>query len=225
MRLLRSTRSIPEASIRNTLSELLQDLNEAYSRLLHDISKGFPARALLALKWIVLTLRPIFIEELVEVCALKADSHSELESESSRLQGYHSFELLQHQIIVEPPLPIESLSNSIRACTHIITLAHVSLVEYLTLENKDLTAEHPFRFGAMDGHGNIAKSCISLIFHFNKPNATVAKYPLLRYAWFHWEEQFDGTAIGFCPCDRIRTTALELHKQLQQLSCGDQIVL
>jgi hypothetical protein len=180
MRLLRSMRSIPEASIRNTLSELPQDLNEAYCRLLNDISKDFPARALLALKWIVLALRPIFIEELVEVCVLKADSHPESESGSSRLQGYNSFELLQDLIIIEPPLPIDSLSSSVRERTHIIALAHVSVVEYLMLENKDSTAEHSFRFGAMDGQGDIARSCISFIFHFNKLNLTAAKCTLLN---------------------------------------------
>jgi hypothetical protein len=192
-------RPIIEVSIRKSHSEPPQDLNETYRRLLHDIDKDFFRKSTTSAEWTVLELRPLFIEELVEACAFKAGRRPELESESSRLQGYHFFKLLQDLMIVETPLPIGSLSESVRERTHIITLARVSLVEYLTLENRDTTANHPFRFRAMYEHCDIARSCISFIFHFDKPNATVANYPLLRYAWLHCEKRVNGTTIEFRP--------------------------
>jgi hypothetical protein len=221
MRLLRSLRPITEASIRRSLSELPKDLNETYRRLLNGISKEFSERALMALKWIVLAPRPLFIEELVEACAFRPGPHPDLQSVDSRLQGYNFFELLQDLIIIEPPLAMDTLSNSLPTGTHIITLAHVSLVEYLTREDGDTTAEHPFRFRPMDGHCHIARSCMCFIYHFNTPNATMEKHPLLRYAWFQWEKHVTGTTIGFRARDRIRTTALKLYKQIRQLSSGD----
>lgn len=218
MRLLRSLKVITKYTIEKVLAELPKDLNETYRRIFDSIDKNLVPKALLALKWIVLAKRPLFIEELVEICAFRAAPFPELEPESIRLQAYNLFELLQDLVIIEPHLDLEEVGTHVKKCTHSVTLAHVSLIEYLIEPAGGSTGNHPFQFLPTDGHHLIARSCLSYLFHFNTPNTQKETYFLLEYAWYNWEKHVVTTTVTTEEQGRVRRKALILFDQLIKLA-------
>jgi hypothetical protein len=71
----------------NLLSTLPKDLDETYEKIFRNIQQSLAQKALLALKWITLARRPLFIEELSEACVLEASSIPTLEPETTRLKA------------------------------------------------------------------------------------------------------------------------------------------
>jgi hypothetical protein len=218
MRLLLSMKVVTPDTIRRTLSKLPRDLNETYRRIFEGIDDDLCEKALLALKWIVLAPRLQFIEELVEACAFRAGSLPDLQSETSRSQAYNLFELLQDLIIIEPNIPADSYSHSVKYGTHVVTLAHFSLTEYLTRPLEVTVGAQTFHFQVSDGHILIARSCLSFLFHFNMPGIGAGKHPLLPYTWNHWEKHIPIATPESSQCSRIRTDALRFYKHIQILA-------
>jgi hypothetical protein len=211
---------VTEKSIRDALSALPKDLNDTYRQLFNSIEETFSSRAVLALKWIVLTVRSLFLEELVEACAFQAAATPQLESESSRLQVHHLLELLKDLIVIEPPLDSESAIGGIKKGVYTVSLAHISLTEYLIDPTPDITSQHLFRFSPDEGHRILASSCLSYVFHFNTVHAGGTTYDLLEYAWYHWEKHIVTATMKAHERGRIRTRALNLMDQLMGLVNG-----
>lgn len=189
MRLLRSTRVITQDSINRLLGGLPDSLTETYRRILESIPSEHAATALLALKWIILAKRSLFIEEVVEACAFRPASSLQMESDTTRLRAYNIFELLQDLVVIEPHIDPELPEGTLRRRTHVVSIAHVSLIEYLT-ESVERQIAHPFRFSPGDGHKQIAIACICYLFHLNTPDSSCddGMHALLQYAWYNWEK-------------------------------------
>jgi hypothetical protein len=224
MRLLQSMKVPSGERIRQALSALPKDLNETYRRLFDNIDEELSERALLALKWIVLATRPLFIEELVEACAFRAGPLPALESESSRLEAYNIFELLQDLIVIEPALVIGATSDDIEPGTHVVTLAHNSLAEYLTDPTANTSGSQPFRIQLEAGHRDLARHCLSFLFHYNTHGSRVREHPLLQYAWFHWEKHIPSDTNVSSQLNASRTRGLSLYNQFLQMASGAQHV-
>jgi hypothetical protein len=224
MRLLQSIKVPTGERILQALSALPKDLNETYRRLFEDIDEELAERALLALKWIVLAPRPLFIEELVEACAFRAGPIPDLEPESTRLQAYNIFELLQDLVIIEPALVTGAMSDGIEHGTHVVTLAHISLTEYLTDPAANTSGRQPFRIQLEAGHRGLARHCLSFLFHYNMHDSGVREHPLLQYAWFHWEKHIPSDTNVSSQRNACRTRGLSLYNQFLQMASGAQHV-
>src|ERR1700733_15406992 len=62
-------RIVNDGSVRALLEDVPDTLDATYARILLEVPHYFQNEALSALKWLVLACRPLFIEELQEVCA------------------------------------------------------------------------------------------------------------------------------------------------------------
>lgn len=215
MRPLRSLRVITNTAIHQILKNLPRDLNETYNRIFSSVDESLISKASLALKWIALAKRPLFIEELVEACAFEVCSFPHFEPDSERLDSYNVFELLQDLVIIKPHLRFENADTRVSPRTHTITLAHVSLIEYLISQPSSVRSNHIPGFTLEEGHSCIARNCLSYLFHFNiVPTRQEDERVLLEYAWYNWEKHVvaPGTAEDQ---GRVRRKAMELYQSLK----------
>ena len=121
-----------QMTIEAVISKLSTDLNETYARILSQIDECLLFQASTALKWLVLSARPLFIEELVEASAVHWERTPVLDQEDYRLKPYNVVEMLFEIITIEPPV---SESMQISNGMHRVTLAHFSVQEFLTSKN------------------------------------------------------------------------------------------
>ncbi|PSN60755.1 hypothetical protein BS50DRAFT_578933 [Corynespora cassiicola Philippines] len=212
---LQSSRISNEAYYYRSLESLPQDLHETYNRVLSNIDHTLISKAILALKWIAFAKRPLFIEELVEVCAFEVGSSVSLESELERFSPYNMFELLQDLIIIQPRINFESPDTRLDRRTHTVTLIHISLVEYLIGQSSDVRKSLIFGFTVEEGHSCIARHCLSYLFHFNTIRMEQNdNRMLLEYAWYNWEKHISNTSAIDNP-SRIRQKAVILFELLK----------
>lgn len=215
MRLLRALRVKTDGTIEHALSTLPMDLNETYERIFSSIDRSLASKALLALKWIVLAKRPLFIEEVVEVCAFKAGRLPSLETDSKRLQAYNLFELLQDLVVIEPHLDIEESGTRAMAHVHTVTLAHFSLSEYLSPAEGVPNSNRIFQISPSEDHALIAKSCLSYLYHFNTKTNRENANVLLEYAWYNWEKHIITCSNAADEQVRVRRKAMQLYEIIQ----------
>ncbi len=214
MRSLRSVRVSTGAAIYQLLQNLPKDLNETYNRIFSGLDEGLMSTAMLALKWVVLAKRPLFIEELVEACAFKVGLSLSLKPVSERLNSYNVFELLQDLVVIKPHLDSQQVDTQVPR-THTVTLAHVSLVEYLISQSPSVRSSNIPGFSLEEGHFCIASQCLSYLFHFNRL-ATVQdnEYVLLEYAWYNWEKHVSTHDSTEEP-GRVRVKAMKFYQLLK----------
>jgi hypothetical protein len=215
MRLLQSLRVTKDAFIHKTLKDLPRDLNGTYTRIFYSIDKSLISKASLALKWIALAKRPLFIEELVEVCAFEGGSFPYFEPNNERFNSYNVFELLQDLVIIKPHLDFDHVHERVSPRTHTVTMSHVSLIEYLISRPSSARDNHIPGFTLEEGHYSIASNCLSYLFHFNTvPTGQQDKHVLLEYAWYNWEKHI--VVPGMVENQgRVRRKAMELYQSLK----------
>ncbi|KIJ47580.1 hypothetical protein M422DRAFT_116329, partial [Sphaerobolus stellatus SS14] len=167
-------------SIRRQLRNLPETLDSTYERILCCIKEKSQARQLLA--WLSFSIRPLKLEELVEVVIIEFD----LKSSSSVLPIFNP------EIRVEPD-SIASICSSLATVSEDhIRLSHLSVKEYL-LSDKILLGPASFHgLTSSSGHAIIAQTCLSYIFHFSESFRTQVDWnmdleaPLFRYSQEHW---------------------------------------
>jgi hypothetical protein len=175
---------------------------------------------ILALQWIVVAKRPLYIEELVEACAFQVASVPKLEPQSSRLQAYNLYELLQDLVVIEPHLGPDEFESNVRTATHTVVLAHVSLAEFLVKSADTCKDDHPFQFSLFEGHQLAARSCLSYLLHFNRSTLQTDTYKLLEYAWYNWEKHVAVLTGRDENQGRVRQYAVSLVDHLSDIAKG-----
>ena len=93
------------STIQKALQSLPKDLDESYERILEKINPLNSQEALSALRWISFATRPLFIEELIEVCAINLDEDPEFDV-AERYGPRDILDLLPGLIIINPPLKL-----------------------------------------------------------------------------------------------------------------------
>jgi hypothetical protein len=114
-------------NINQALQLLPRDLDETYERILARVPAGNAQEALSALNWVTFAIRPLFIEELIEICAIHLESDPEFDREERYLPG-DILDLLPGLLTITPAL---KASDDFMYNTHVVTFAHFSVHEYL----------------------------------------------------------------------------------------------
>ena len=169
-------------SINQALQSLPGDLDETYERILTKIPAGNTQEALSILRWISSATRPMFVEEIMEICAIRLKEDPEFDVEE-RYQPRDILDLLPGLITINPPL---KSSETLLYGLHTVVFSHFSVQEYLTgsriisskARNYSLEAEYSNHFIARSLLAYL--SCVNL-FHLREED-----FPLRGYAWDHW---------------------------------------
>jgi len=181
---LEMLRQCPLRYISSTLDELPETLDETYERILQGIPKKMQKDAHRIFQWIMVSSRPLRVEEVAEVFAINFDEE---------MSGIPKF---------EPSWRDPNAENAVlSACSTLVTIvedrlwgkmvqfSHFSVKEYLT-SDRIANAEHVshFHIHPKPAHTLLAKSCLSVLFglDYNMDKAKIKNFPLAYYAARHW---------------------------------------
>jgi hypothetical protein len=169
-------------NINQALQLLPRDLDETYERILVRVPAGNAQEALSALNWVTFATRPLFIEELIEICAIHLESDPEFDKEERYLPG-DILDLLPGLLTITPVL---KASDDFMYSTHVVTFAHFSVHEYLL---RDRILSSPARDYAIDpqySNSFIASCCLAYLSCCNTFQLHKDSYALRGYAWDFW---------------------------------------
>ncbi|KAH9208968.1 hypothetical protein DL95DRAFT_478854 [Leptodontidium sp. 2 PMI_412] len=76
---LKALRPMKPRSINQALRTLPSDLDETYERILSKLPAGNTTEALSILRWISFAARPLFVEEIMEICAVRLNEDPEFD--------------------------------------------------------------------------------------------------------------------------------------------------
>jgi len=182
---LEALRQCPLRYISSTLEELPKTLDETYERILQGISEKMRNDAHRIFQWLVVSSRPLGVQELAEVFAINFDEE---------MSGIPEFEPSWRDPNAETAV-LSACSTLItivdggdwRRRRKIVQFSHFSVKEYLT-SDRIANAEHVSRFYVhpKPAHTLLAKACLSVLIRLEK--AKIQTFPLAEYAAEYWVE-------------------------------------
>ena len=185
---LETLRQCPLRYISSTLDELPETLDKTYDRILLSIPKKMQEDAHRIFQWIMVSSRPLRVEEVADVFAINFDEE---------ICGIPKF---------EPSWQDENAETAVlSACSNLVTIvdarvdtgwrgkivefSHFSVQEYLT-SDRVANSDHVSRFHLrlISAHTLLAKACLSALLHLDRSidEAKISNFPLAVYAAKHW---------------------------------------
>ena len=181
-------------SIRRTLSELPESLDETYERVLRDIKKPNRDLAHRLLQCLVVAIRPLRVEELAEVLAIDFDDGEG----TPKLNSSWRWEDHDHALLLSCSSLIAIIENDDHADinradgdSRVVQFSHFSVKEFLTsprltTPNRDISR---FHIDLEPSHTVMAQACLSVLMRLDDStdeNDAGNSSPLARYAAEHW---------------------------------------
>lgn len=171
-------------SIRLTLNELPETLDETYERVLKEIGLADRDHAYRLLQCLTAAIRPLRSEELAGILVLDFDG---AKGAPPKLNGDWRWEDRQQSVL--------STCSSLITLVHdgdsrIIQFSHFSVKDFLT-SNRLATLKgdaSDFHIMPEPAHTTLAWACLGILLHLDgssNNNRTVDSFPLVRYASRH----------------------------------------
>ncbi|KAI0290864.1 hypothetical protein BC826DRAFT_516689 [Russula brevipes] len=175
-------RCIP-SSIRKALDELPITLDETYERILQGIPKQKRQQAHQLLQCIVAAIRPLRVEELAEIFAIKFGPNT-------------APKLLEAWRPEHPEEAVLSTCSTLIAViddegSKIVQFSHFSVKEFLTsgrLEASEVGSIRDYYIPLEPAHMSLVRACLTVLLQFdeNVDKRRLATLPLAFYAAQHW---------------------------------------
>ena len=171
------------SSVRRTLDELPESLDETYERILKEIKKLNRAHARRVLQCLVVAIRPLCVLELAEVLAVDFDNAEGI----PRLKADWRWE--------EQELALQSACSSLIAIVPagdslVVQFSHFSVKEFLTSPRLATASGEVSNYHINLGpaHTILAQSCLGVLLQTqgDVEGLTPDDRPLARYAAEHW---------------------------------------
>ena len=171
------------SSVRRTLRELPESLDETYERILKEIKKPNKELARRALQCLVVATRPLRVEELAEVLAVDFDDGEEI----PRLNAGWRWEDQEQALLIA----CSSLISIVEADdSRVVQFSHFSVKEFLTsprlaTASGDVTNHY---IDLEPAHTVLAQTCLGVLLQIQDDveGRTPEDHPLARYAAEHW---------------------------------------
>ena len=180
--MLQIPRVLRPMQIEEILSSLPEGLEKTYDKLLQRIGQDDVPEMALALKWLSLAKRPLYVEEVIEASILNVEKAVPLDPDR-RLTAAQLWSCLTGLVTVEPELP---KGSTIQAGKHVLALAHSSVRKYLILNLTQSPQNSLFHFHKETTDEFIAKCCVEYFSHC--AFVSWRNYPLARYSNRFWDQ-------------------------------------
>ncbi|KAF4985672.1 hypothetical protein FDECE_16403 [Fusarium decemcellulare] len=214
-------RVIMSHSVLEALKSLPRDLDETYYRILGEVESSLVPQASNALRWLALSARPLYIEELIDACSINLQLSPVL---GERLEPYNIFEMLHDLISIQPPLA--GPRDSIIPRKHRISLFHASVGEFLKkIETSGAPSSNrrmtDFRLKDDEAHLHIAQSCLAYLYYYNNASARDNRFELCNYAFYNWDKHLDHMEIqteanSYHTDAGVRRKAMSLYHEIRE---------
>ncbi|KAF8494392.1 hypothetical protein F5888DRAFT_655820 [Russula emetica] len=171
------------SSVRRTLMELPESLDETYERILREIKKPNRAHARRVLQCLVVAVRPLRVEELAEVLAVDFDDAEGI----PRLNPDWRWE--------EQELALLSACSSLIAIvqagrSRVVQFSHFSVKEFLTSPRLATASREVsnYHIDSEPAHTILVQACLGVLVQIQDAveGCTPEDHPLARYAAEHW---------------------------------------
>ena len=171
-------------SVRRTLDELPESLDETYERVLKEIKKPNRDHALRVLQCLVVAVRPLRVEELAEVLAVNFDD----EEGMPKLNPHWRWDDQEQALLTSCSSLIAIVETD---GSRIVQFSHFSVKEYLTSDRLATSSGDVLRYHInLDlAHTILGQACLSVLLRSDdrvKENGVNQASPLAGYAARHW---------------------------------------
>ncbi|KAK1830651.1 heterokaryon incompatibility protein-domain-containing protein [Podospora conica] len=225
MKALKDLNPPTKQTVLTELKSLPHDIDETYCRILKRVDKRHAPKAVRALTWLVFSSRRLFLEELIDACAIDVTNVTNKDSSildtESRLKPYEMLEMLHDLITIEPA--IDSDAPFLGPGRHSVLLSHTSVAEFLK-GLKDPSLDPPvdlklmkFALQEESAHVTMAQACLAYLFWFNTYERRHDDFPLRQYAWYNWDSHVvvpPLSCIETLPTYVLRRTAIRIYNIL-----------
>ena len=171
-------------SVRRTLDELPESLDETYERVLKEIKKPNRDHAYRSLQCLVAAIRPLRVEELAEVLAVDFDGAEGI----PKLKPDWRWEDEEQALLTS----CSSLISIVKTGgTRVVQFSHFSVKEFLTSTRLTTSTGHVSRYHIVlePAHTILAQACLSILLqpddHVEEDGVRKGS-PLAVYAARHW---------------------------------------
>ena len=183
-------------SVRHTLDELPESLDETYERVLKTIKKQNRGHARRLLQCLVVAIRPLRIEELAEILAVDFDDAEGI----PKLKPEWRWEDHEQALLTSCSSLIAIVDTDY---SRVVQFSHFSVKEYLTStwlatdnSSDDISCYH---IDLKPAHTILAQGCMSILLQSVdrvEENDVKKSSPLVEYAARHWitHAQFEGVS-------------------------------
>jgi Heterokaryon incompatibility protein (HET) len=202
--MLQIPRVLRPMEIDEILHSLPKDLTESYDRLLSRVDESVSQEVTVALEWLSLSKRPLFIEEVLEGIIINPDT-SPIYNPDKVLTATDILNCLTGLVTIEPEVPPD---EQIQVERHILALAHSSVREYLASPNgHNSTTFRRYHFEERIAHEFIARSCVEYLIHCKLVSWVNNNYPLAKYSDHYWVQHAEHVP-GLVPILRRRLSKM-----------------
>ena len=171
------------SSVRRTLRELPESLDETYERILKEIKKPNRAHALRVLQCLVVAIRPLRVAELAEVLAVDFDDAEGM----PKLNADWRWEDQEQALLIACSSLIAIVKNG---DSRVVQFAHFSVKEYLTSSRLAIASGEAsnYHIDLKPAHTTLAQAslCVLLRTQYDVEGHTPKDHPLAEYAARHW---------------------------------------
>ena len=183
-------------SVRRTLDELPESLDETYLRVLKEIKKPNRDHALRVLQCLVVAIRPLRVEELAEVLAVNFDDEEGMPKLNPNWRWAD-----QEQALLSSCSSLIAIVESDES--RIVQFSHFSVKEFLTADRLasskgDISRYH---IDLVPAHTILAQACLSVLLRSdNRVEETGVgnSSPLAGYAAEHWVTHAQDEKVSSC---------------------------
>ena len=177
------------ASIRQTLDDLPESLDDTYLHVLRQIPQANQAHAHRMLQCILVALRPLRVEELAEVLAF---DFGEAQGEVPKYRADWQLDDQTQAVLSTCSSLVSIVDNRYRG--QIVQFSHFSVKEFLMSDR--LGDFSQYLIHPLSAHTILTQACLGALLHLDDNGDTkgVQGLPLAKYAAQHWVEhaQFQG---------------------------------
>ncbi|KAN0138119.1 Ankyrin repeat-containing domain protein [Lactarius tabidus] len=207
-------------SIRRTLNELPNSLDETYERVLKEIGMANRGHAHRLLQCLTVAIRPLRVDELAEILALDFDVAEGMTPELNVDWRWKD----QQRAVLSACSSLITLVDD--GDSRVIQFSHFSVKEFLTSDRLSTSTSGVLHFHITPepAHTTFAQACLATLLQLDGSSTNDQaedRFPLARYASQHWVEhaQFgmvssrieDGMRRLFDPAQPYLASWLQLH--------------
>jgi Ankyrin repeats (3 copies)/Ankyrin repeat len=169
-------------SVRRTLRELPESLDETYERILKEIKKPNRGHARRVLECLVVAIRPLRVGELAEVLAVDFDDAEGM----PKLNADWRWEDQEHALLIACSSLITIVKDG---DSRVVQFSHFSVKEFLT-SSRLATASgeaSDYHIDLKPAHTTLAQACLGVLLriHDDVEGHTPEDHPLAEYAARH----------------------------------------
>jgi hypothetical protein len=170
--------------VRQFVNELPDSLDETYERVLKGIPKTNRDYALRLLECLVVAIRPLRVDELVQILAFNPVG---IEGEVAILDADSRPEDQEHELLSACPSLITIADND---GLRVVQFSHFSVKEFLTSSRLSTSGEDVSRYYILPdaAHTNLAQASLGVLLRLDDrvDGWSAGTIPLLEYAARHW---------------------------------------